>query len=97
MYIQIVKTPPGRAPEHIRRMWVGIVLPSEGREANPASKEFRIGDENRGGYLVTGPDALGKLVLHNREAYDYWCETFPYLAFGGRLVFAADVCQEVII
>lgn len=96
MYIRIIKTPPGRAPERIRQMWIGIVLPSQGREADPTSGEFRIGDENRGGYVVTGRDALRELREYNHEAFVWWFGTFPHLGLDGKLVFATDVCEEII-
>lgn len=95
MFIRIVKTPPGRAPERIRQMWVGIELESLGRETDPNSDEFRIGDENRGGYVVNGLEALTKLRSRDREAFVYWFATFPHLALDGKLLFAADVCEEV--
>lgn len=95
MFIRIVKTPPGRAPERIRQMWVGIELESLGRETDPNSDEFRIGDENRGGYVVNGREALKELKHYNHEAFVYWFGTFPHLALDGKLVFATDVCMEV--
>lgn len=98
MFIQITKTPPGRAPEEIRRMWIGIVLFSQGRETDPSSSDFPIGDENRGGYVVAGPVAMEALSNQNRdEAWRYWRSTFPWLRFGGHLLFAAEVCEELDI
>jgi hypothetical protein len=34
-YVRIVRTPPGEAPEEIRRAWVGVELPLRRHETNP--------------------------------------------------------------
>ena len=96
MLIEIISVPPGFAPEEIRQAWVGIRLPSLGRESDPLEADgMRFGNENRGGYRIEAPVAFRALENHNAEAHAWWVINFPVLLAMGELVFAANVCKEV--
>lgn len=95
MKIKIVSTPPGTfAPEEIRKLWVGLVVESLGRE-NPQREGARLGKENLGGYRISGPTIMAALKIHNQNAYKWWAEHLPGLLTGMELVFKAEVCQEI--
>lgn len=46
--IRIIATPPGEAPEEVRRAWVGLVVPIGSRHASGPSSVHGVG-------VVTGP------------------------------------------
>ena len=92
--IRITSAPPGFPPKKVREGWVGITLTSSGRERE-LDLRGRIGTENLGGYVVEAPAAMEALRVHNPDAYAWWKEGMPELCEGGRLIFKADVCEEV--
>lgn len=50
MNVRIISTPPGEAPEEIRRGWIGLVLPVSPRYGR-GGKHIEVG-------VVTGPKSL---------------------------------------
>jgi hypothetical protein len=93
MKIKIVATPPGFAPEDIRKRWVGIVMPTLGKECSrEANAGHRLGRQNLGGYKVRGSDAMQCLKTHDPIAYEYWEQ---FCLEDTVLIFKADVCEEV--
>ena len=90
--IRIIKTPSGFADEHIRAMWVGIVIPLvPEEEAVEAEKDFRP-SESSGGFIVSGEQAVGCLMaaeLH--EAVSFWSRPVP----PTYLRFARDCCELI--
>ena len=91
--IRIIEIPPGFAPAHIRRQWVGVVLPLATEEElahNPPS-EVCIGRGNENGYLVLCCKAAAVLRTTGKmEAANYW-ESF----FDSYLEFKKEVCELV--
>ncbi len=93
--IRIVSTPPGQAPEEIRRQWIGveILLPE------PESGGIQMGvlggkAENTGGYQVETITAIEALRKKSPEAVEWWEANVP-LAEIPRLVFSKEVCELV--
>ncbi len=96
--IEFIGVPPGYAPENIRKMWVGLMVPTLGRESAELAPHLahfglRDGVANAGGYRVLVRDALEALKKADKTlAFDYWCELYEPDAV---LVFKAEVCREV--
>lgn len=57
MRIRITKTPPGFADEDIRKAWVGVEMRAEPDKGDTCWS----GDENAGGFVVVGIDAVKAL------------------------------------
>jgi hypothetical protein len=97
----IKRTPPGEAPEHIRRAWVGLTLPLARAEMEPRALRT-VGvlshqdSEMTVGYAVDGRKAVRFLASHEPEAAAWWRENAPHvLAQGYRLFFPSEVCVVV--
>jgi hypothetical protein len=76
MRVRIVEVPPGEAPEHIRRAWVGLVLPVEHGENGPRKVMTSGVLSGPRGWLTT------VLALVRRRLR----ETKGYLVAGSRAV-----------
>jgi hypothetical protein len=66
VFIRIIATPPGEAPEEVRRAWIGLDLPLAAGETGPRTVPV--------GGVLTGPRTfLGKLfkLLAGRRQYSY--------------------------
>ncbi len=100
-YVRVVDTPPGEAPESIRRAWVGVQLPLRRWEARAGMHrtEGVLSQQHRGtgtGYAVNGRAAVEALASHSPEAAAWWRTNAPHvLAWGYRLWFPSDVCEPV--
>jgi hypothetical protein len=100
-HLLIVRTPPGEAPEEIRRAWVGIELPLRRGETEPSAFQTvgvvsHQGAEMSTGYAVRGRAAVDALASLSPEAAAWWRENAPHVvARGYRLWFPSDVCQRV--
>ncbi len=100
-HVRIVHTPPGDAPEHIRRAWVGLELPLIRGESQPsAPKTVAVlsgeAQETMTGYLVHGGAAIRRLAAGSPEAAEWWREQAPHvLAPGYQLFFPCAVCERV--
>ena len=94
----IKSTPPGEAPEHIRRAWVGLTLPLARAEMEPGALTT-VGvlsnqdPEMTMGYAVDGRKAVRYLASHEPEAAAWWRNNAPHVFAGGyRLFFPREVC-----
>jgi hypothetical protein len=89
--IKIVSTPPGFAPESIRKQWIDVEIPLA---ENPIPKEkvaMKIGGENEGGYQVKGTDAVKALKDAGKDqAAEFW---EPYSS--GNFTFKKEVCEFI--
>jgi hypothetical protein len=99
--LRILRTPPGEAPEKIRRAWVGVDLPLRRRERESGSYQT-VGvlshqdTQMIAGYAVDGREAVKALGSHSPEAAAWWREHAPHvLASGYRLLFPCDVCEVI--
>jgi hypothetical protein len=100
-YVRITQTPPGEAPEEIRRAWVGIDLPLR-RGASWPRPQQSLGvltgraPEVMTGFLVDGNKAIDALASHAPEAADWWRQHAPHVVRRGfRLFFPVEVCERV--
>jgi hypothetical protein len=64
VFVRIIATPPGEAPEEVRRAWVGLELPLAAGETGPRTTPV-------GGVLTGARTVLGKLfqLLTGRRRY----------------------------
>ena len=89
MLIRITKTPPGSADEHIREAWVGVEM-----HAEPDKGDLKgwSGNENVGGYNVSGIDAVNALLATGKtEAAQFWNNPVP----PHSLRFGAEYCEVI--
>jgi hypothetical protein len=100
--LRIVGTPPGEAPEEIRRAWVGVKLPLRRGETRPGWHRTegvlsrQTSAAMRTGYSVNGRAAVKALASHSPEAAAWWRKNAPHVvAWGYRLWFPSDVCERV--
>lgn len=96
--IRIISTPPGQAPEEVRKEWIGVVIP-----LLPGQKEDAIGrgvvdgkitNENRGGYVVSAVESFKQLKEKSSKAAMWWEENFGD-GEGVNFVFAKS-CAELV-
>lgn len=96
--IRIVDTPPGQAPEWVRKEWVGLELPVEENAPDPKEGiQFGVRGgkpENLGGYPIRTTDAINTLRKKSPRAAKWWETNLP-LEFIPRLVFKRDACQLI--
>jgi hypothetical protein len=108
--IKIIKTPPGDAPEAVRKEWVGVIIPLADSDSRPRYTMGIAGGEpqNQDGYEVLVTDAVE--ALHNKylrllkddepayesayNAYQFWLYS-PLNQPGMRLQFKKDCCALV--
>lgn len=96
--IRIVNTPPGQAPEWVRKEWVGLELPVE--EDSPGSeKSTQIGarggkPENLGGYPIRTSDAINSLREKSQQAAEWWETNLP-LEVVPTFVFKKEACEII--
>lgn len=99
--IRIIATPPGEAPEEIRRAWVGMELPlareeSRPRKLNTVGVLSHYETATTLGYIVDGRTAVDLLASHEPHAAEWWRENAPHVvAFGYQLIFPAEVCERM--
>ena len=96
--IRIIDTPPGQAPEWVRKEWVGVELPVEEKAPGP-EEGIQYGirggkPENLGGYFVLTPDAISLLRKKSPEAARWW-EINVDLDSVTRFVFKREVCEII--
>jgi hypothetical protein len=100
-YVRITHTPPGEAPEEIRRAWVGVELPLRRAEVEPQQLPTVGAVSNQGwecttGYIVDGRTAVRCLASHSPDAALWWRENAPHVvASGYRLCFPSAVCERL--
>ena len=91
--IRIIATPPGFAPEEIRKDWVGLEIQANEQVIETTMKKVGIwsGNSNAGGYLVLNSDALDALEAAGKtDAFGYWNQIS-----GQVLRFSQDVCELI--
>jgi hypothetical protein len=99
--IRIASTPPGEAPEEIRRAWVGLELPLARGERGPRALDTEgvLSREGSGvdkGYVVDGKTAVKLLASCSPAAADWWRENAPHVvASGYQLIFPENVCERM--
>ena len=99
--IRIVAMPPGDAPEHIRRAWVGLELPLANGQSGPTRQPVQgiLSAQDEGpvsGYAVDGREGVALLTAKAPEAAAWWRQQAPHVTMHGyQLVFPADVCEQV--
>lgn len=90
--ILIISTPPGFAPEHIRKQWIDIEIPLLGIENSQKPVGNRSGTENLGGYQVLPKDAIAALEKAGKhEAVEFWT---PYSG-AQNFTFKKEVCKLI--
>jgi hypothetical protein len=102
-HLRIVRTPPGEAPEEIRRAWVGVELPLRTRDATPQNHptlgvlSYRSSQcETAHGYSVDSRAALKALANHSPTAADWWRKYAPQVfERGNQLWFPPEVCEVI--
>jgi hypothetical protein len=77
MFIRVIATPPGEAPEEVRRAWIGLTLPLAVGETGPRLV--------RGWGVLSGPrtflgSLLAQLASLNRQEYGYVVDAAQALA-----------------
>jgi hypothetical protein len=97
--VRIVAVPPGEAPQHIRRAWVGLELPVT--QGQPGQGVVGVLSQRPGGscdgYAVDGVEAVRLLAAEKPDAAAWWRHHAPHvLTSGYQLVFPADVCQRLL-
>ncbi len=89
--IKIIDTPPGFAPEEIRKQWIGVIIPLSENPIPEDKVVIRIGNQNRGGYKVRGSEAVSALKEAGKhEAAEFWQ---PYS--GGEFEFKKKFCKLI--
>jgi hypothetical protein len=78
----ITRTPPGFAPEPIRRQWVGVALPMRGY--------FEPAD----GVCVMGREAIELLKQKSPDAHAWWQDFYEQLARDHRSVIEIENFPE---
>jgi hypothetical protein len=97
--IRIIRVPEGEAPEHVRRAWVGLVLPCH-RYLGPAGPERGVltqeSSSGRVGFSVPQAAALKVLASVRPEAAAWWKENgFPLEPPDDLFGFAEDEAEIV--
>jgi len=99
-YLEIVRVPPGEAPEEIRREWVGVRLPLRRWDKEPCVQWSvgvlsHLGPRPTRGYAVDGRAAVKALARYSPQAAAWWREYAPHvMADGYKLLFPEDVCER---
>jgi hypothetical protein len=106
MEIRIVEVPPGEAPEHIRRAWVGLVLPlaagesgrrQEARATGPFGRLRQWLEGRRWHYVVPADAALNILKQAAPEAAAWWRANAPErIAPDQTFEFPPAVCEKMV-
>ncbi len=92
--LKIFSTPPGSAPEGIRKDWVGLEIPvptQEEVDQHPPSGRG-LGTENEGGFSVLREDAIAALIKNEKlDAASFWAS----LPLGRFLLFSRE-CSGLV-
>jgi hypothetical protein len=99
--LRIIATPPGEAPERIRRAWVGVELPLRRGETEPSDHVSvgvlsHLAPARTMGYAVDGRATVKALASHSPEAATWWREHAPHvLQRGYRFFFPCEACEHL--
>jgi hypothetical protein len=106
MEIRIIEVPPGEAPEHIRRAWVGLVLPlaagesgrrQEDRATGPFGRLRQWLEGRRWHYVVPADAALNILGQAAPEAAAWWRANAPErIAPDQTFEFPPAACEKMV-
>ena len=77
MKIRIISTPPGGAPEWVRKEWVGLELPTVESSGRPQVGATGGKPENLGGFQINGKVAIDALKEKSPEAAKWWEDNWP--------------------
>lgn len=92
MKIRITATPPGFAPEKIRKQWVGVKIPYNPEEYSSLQGGVWSGNEQTNGYIVSTRDAIDALLAAGKtKAADYWEKVLSLS--GEELRFGKEYCE----
>lgn len=92
--VEIISTPPGQAPDWVRKAWLGLLLPVDENSDGVLQMGVHGGaTQNEGGYSVPTEEALEILGQVNEAAALWWYENLPTIP--SWLVFHRDVCRFV--
>jgi hypothetical protein len=104
--IAILEVPPGNSPKHVRRAWVGLVLPlatgETGPRRNAGTTVFgrclrKLFGMPRWYYVVPADAALTMLERAAPEAAAWWRTNAPdQIGPGKTFEFPAEVCEKQI-
>jgi hypothetical protein len=100
-HLLILQTPPGDAPEEVRRAWIGVELPLNRWENTPRLKETVgvLSDRIEGyamGFSIAGRKAVNALAKQAPDAASWWRENAPHvLANRYQLFFPLEFCERV--
>lgn len=99
-WIQIIRTPLGEAPLHVREQWLGLKLPlapdrAEVFQVRAAGvKSGKELPDSCIGYSVLATDAVGILEKKSSDAANWWRENTPELLLRGRrFIFDEYACE----
>jgi hypothetical protein len=99
MHVHVIRTPLGPAPEHVRRTWIGLILPLA--HEYPGLVEYPPGTpglEFLQGYLVAAHTALEALAARAPRAADWFYVHMPELREPDQaLFFDTSSCDLVDI
>ena len=110
MQIRITITPPGEAPENVRKAWVGLVLPSLGCSIVPMVGVlsgpkgiidsivalFRGQISLERGYIVNASHAIEILGQNAPDAAAWWRENAARTVAPGKyFVFSKAACERI--
>jgi len=109
--LRIISTPPGQAPEYIRRAWLGLELPlavskpkavhSAGVVSGRGSLGVWLGlltgaVKENSGWVVPAEGALAVLEVSRPDAAQWWRVNLPHLFTPGRKLVFATACGEAV-
>ena len=93
--IRIISTPPGQAPEWVRKGWINVEIPLVEEEGSGHQRGVLGGKpENLGGYQVNTIVAIAELKKKSPESAK-WFEDNLCLPSITNLVFARSVCELI--
>jgi hypothetical protein len=97
--IRVTATPPGDAPEEIRRAWIGLELPLSKVGVQDLDGEGVLSRRGAGsvrGYVVLGKTAVALLASQAPEAAEWWRRNAPHVvASGYELIFPESTCVRI--
>lgn len=94
-FIEIIQIPKGVAPEEIRRLWLGAILPLASEEdINNAGVTFQLGEDKKNSYIVLTCEAIKTLKDQDKEALADYLEIHKNI-FSPVRIFRNEYCKLV--
>lgn len=94
-WVRITKTPDGEAPEWVRRQWIGVVLPDEGRIPSGECFGLVTGQKKQGSaddFIVDRETAITALACKSFKAAQWFREQAQS---SGTLLFRRDEVEPI--